>query len=222
MATEKPSVPKNPDEGEPFISKEDRPDLTIDLNKKAGELTVRDLKTLLGGGGSTSVIKQVIEKPLIFDKIPHKEPKEIKDVKDHKEPKDHADEKIQKDQKDHKEPKDHKDTKDTKDHKDTKDQADTKAQKDHKDPKEHKDEKDHKDPKEAKDHKELVDNKGRSLLEKTPIKDSLEKLPEIVKEPGEASSPPVPTTGLEELIQRLTGLEREVNDLKSKGPGPSK
>jgi hypothetical protein len=202
---------------QPFISQQERPDLTIDLNKKIGDLTVRELQTLLGGGASPDKLKELAkEKEDLIDKIPTKD---RKDNKDHKDPKDHKD---QKDNKDHKDPKDPKDTKDNKDSKDSKDQKDQKD-KDPKDPKDPKDNKDHKDPKEHKDEKDAKDRKENKegLLEKVPHKDQLEKLPEIGgKGTSEGTSKPNPVPGLEDLIRRVSGLEKEVQDLKGSGRGP--
>ena len=178
-------------------------------------MTVRDLQTLLGLGGSSpaKAHEKMLSKEGGKDIKEPKEVKDSKDSKDHKEPKDTKDNKDTKDPKDHKDPKDTKDNKDNKDSKDTKDNKDTK---DHKEPKDHKETKDHKD---IKDH---ISEKGE-LIDKTH-KDSSEKLPEFVKgspdapisggSPDAASPAPV---GLEALIERLTGLEKEVKELKGKG-----
>jgi hypothetical protein len=118
----KEQSPKGQQGGQPFVSGESRPDLTVDLNQKVGDLSVRDLASILGTGAGD--LPKPLKEPL---KEPFKERKDIKDIKDHKEPKDH------KDQKDHKDAKDHKDPKDHKDHKDPKDQKDQKEHKEHKD-----------------------------------------------------------------------------------------
>lgn len=226
MGPEKSHEPKKHEAPDPFISKEDRPDLTIDLNKKLGELTVRELKTLLGGGSSSPAKSKeaLVEKGELIDKIPTKDTKDIRDNKIHKEPKDTKDNKDSKDPKDQKEPKD---TKDNKDNKDPKDSKDNKDNKDHKDGKDHKDaadNKSHKDPKEAKDAKDVRDIKGE-LIDKVH-KDSLETLPQSALDPsgaqgsvGGSSNVPPPPTSLESLIERLTGLEKEVKHLRGTGDG---
>jgi hypothetical protein len=226
MEPERPKDPQKPGGPQPFISQEQRPDLTIDLNRKVGDLTVRDLQTLLGSGASPKLKELAKEKEDLLDKIPTKDttkdPKDRKDIKDHKEPKDHKD---QKDQKDHKDPKDPKDQKDTKDPKDTKDQKDQKDHKDPKDPKEQKDNKDHKDPKEHKDTKDHKDHKDikEGALDKVPHKDQLEKLPESPVKANEGSPNSGSTPGgLEDLIQRVSGLEKEVQELKGAGRAPGR
>jgi ABC-type Zn2+ transport system substrate-binding protein/surface adhesin len=119
------SKEKEPKE-QPFVSDESRPDLTVDLNQKVGELSVRDLASILGAGSQSAIkVKEVKEIKDIF-----KERKDAKDAKDHKDPKEHKDQKDHKDTKDHKDPKDQKDHKDPKDHKDHKDQKDRKDIKD--------------------------------------------------------------------------------------------
>jgi hypothetical protein len=98
MEPEKTPPSKKPDGPDPFITKAERPDLTVDLNAKVGDLTVRDLQSLLGAGGASPAKlpeKFVIEKPDFPDKLPTKDHKDVKDNKDHKEPKDHADQKVQ-------------------------------------------------------------------------------------------------------------------------------
>jgi hypothetical protein len=200
---------------QPFVGQEQRPDLTINMEGKVGELTVRDLVSVLGGEAATSAKlpdKQVVKE--IKEPVKEaKEPKDAKDVKDHKEPKDHKD---QKEQKDHKEPKDHKDQKEQKDHKDTKDQKDQKEQKDHKDPKEPKDTKDAKDakePKDTKDHKDLKDRKENIKDHKEPK----EPVDLVAKAPGEAG--PAAGSGgseIDALIKRVSGLEQSVQDLQKR------
>ena len=66
MEPEKTPQPKKSDGPDPFITKAERPDLTVNLNTKVGDLTVRDLQTLLGGGGaSPAKLKEfLIEKPI--------------------------------------------------------------------------------------------------------------------------------------------------------------
>ena len=203
MAAESPKDPKKPDVPEPFIGKEERPDLTIDLNKKVGDLTVRDLQTLLGSGSSATVkqaLKEtVIDKSPITDKVFKDTTKDNKDLKDTK------------DNKDQKDTKDHKDPKDTKDHKDPKDTKDHKDPKDTKDHKDNKDQKDWKDKDKDKDHKEIVKD---VLIEKLPIKENLEKIPDGPTGPGPEDPGAIP--GLEDIIRRLTGLEKDVAEIKGK------
>ena len=110
---------------EPFIANEDRPELSLDMDGKVGDLTVRELATILGFEPAVDVIKEG-----------KSETKEHKDSKDNKDSKDHQEQKQQKDAKDQK---------DSKDHKDQKDQKDTKDQKEQKDTKDHKERKDNKD-----------------------------------------------------------------------------
>src|SRR6516162_7167474 len=174
---------------EPFISSEERPDLTVDLNARVGDLTVRQLSEILGGSGSSAKLKEL--------------PQSAKDIKEPiKEPfKEHKDIKDRVDSKAHKDPKDHKDQKDSKDHKDPKDHKDQKDQKDPKDHKDQKDNKDHKDPKDPKDHKDFKDRK-ETLIDKTAIdKNPPDKLPEVTQS-GEGA--PGAPAGLDELIQRIT------------------
>jgi len=103
----------------PFIPDEDRPDLTVDLESKVGDLTVRDLAAILGLDPLADVIKD--HKERAKDTKDSKDKKDSKDQPDQKQQKDQKDVKDQKDQKDHKEEKDYKEQKDTKDHKDHKD-----------------------------------------------------------------------------------------------------
>src|ERR1700704_2193775 len=92
---------------QPFVEQEQRPDLTIDMEGKVGDLKVRDLMSIVGASAAAG--QKLKEAPATaIDKQTAKEPKDAKDIKDHKEPKDHKD---QKDQKDHKDPKDQKDQK---------------------------------------------------------------------------------------------------------------
>jgi hypothetical protein len=191
----------------PRVGQEDRPDLTINPEgKPAGE--PRDLGAILGSTPSAAAKAKELPATAV-DKVALKDTlkdslKEHKDLKDNKE------------QKDHKEPKDHKDTKDQKDHKDPKDSKD---QKDQKDPKEHKDQKDtkdHKDPKEHKDHKDLKDHK--EFLKE--IKESHKELTDVVTKPSVEVGPgPVeslPPDELTQLIGRVSGLEKTVEEMKNK------
>src|SRR5262245_38425856 len=74
MEPEKPKQPQQPQGPQPFIPREDRPDLTIDLNQKVGDLTVRDLQTLLGGGAAPEKLKELAkEKEALSDKLPIKD-----------------------------------------------------------------------------------------------------------------------------------------------------
>ena len=201
---------------EPFISKEERPNLNINLEGRVGDLTVRELATILGTEAATG--QKLKELPATaLDKVPIKETqkdvKDRKDVKEHKDQKEPKDRKDQKDTKDHKDPKEQKDQKDQKEHKDHKDQKDTKDQKDHKDPKETKDQKDHKDPKEhkdLKDHKELKEG----LKEVKEVKEGVAELPTSKTEPETGPGPVTGGTELDSLIQRISGLEQSVNELK--------
>jgi hypothetical protein len=189
---------------EPFINPEERPDLTVDLNARVGDLTVRQLSEILGSTSSAAKLK---EAPAAKEpKEQAKEPKELKDhkdVKDHKDPKEHKD---QKDNKDHKDPKDQKDQKDQKEPKDHKDQKDNKDQKDPKDPKDPKDQKDHKDPKEHKDHKDIKDRKEGLADKLPPDKVPPDKLPESQPTEGAGAA----ASGLEDIIKRVAHLEQEV------------
>ena len=195
---------------EPFIPEDQRPDLTIDMNQRVGDLTVRDLASILGSGAT----QQPKLKEITLDKAPikdaakeiFKENKDRKDAKEHKEPKDH---------KDQKDTKDHKDPKDQKDHKDQKDPKEQKDPKDQKDPKEHKDQKDHKDPKEHKDQKDLKDHKElkEGLIEKPPQKEVFEKITDQgTIDPG---GPVEQQTTLQDIVQRLSGLEADLQQVKT-------
>src|SRR5215470_2230166 len=128
---------------EPFIDPSKRPDLTIDLESRVGDLTVRQLSEILGQTGAAAKVP----KDLLKEKELPSAAKEGKDpLKEHKDPKD---------------TKDHKDPKDQKDQKDPKEQKDLKDQKDHKN--EHKEQKDFKDIKDH--HKEDVIDKTAALPE---------------------------------------------------------
>ena len=91
---------------EPFIDGGSRPDLTVDMNAKVGDMTVRQLSDILGSSALQKAKegqeKQVVEKQVI--------------------------EKFQKEHPEKVLVKDHKDTKDTKDHKDGKENKDNKGQ----------------------------------------------------------------------------------------------
>lgn len=207
---------------EPFIAQDQRPDLTIDMNQKVGDLTVRDLSAILGpGAGQQAKLKEAtLDKSLIKDafKEAFKEQKDRKDTKEHKDPKEHKD---QKDNKDNKDPKDQKDQKDTKDHKDQKDPKEQKDPKDQKDPKEQKDQKDHKDPKEHKDTKDTKDHKDakEGLLEKPPHKEVFEKIqPDKITDnipQGDPGDPVIQQNTLEGVIQRVSGLESDMQQVKT-------
>src|SRR5262245_53193866 len=109
---------------EPFIASDDRPDLTLDLERNVVDLTVRELDSIIGVDPVMDVIKD------------HKDQsKDHKDSKDAKDSKDQTDHKQQKDAKDQKDSKDHKEQKDQKEQKDEKEQKDSKDHKDHKDSK---------------------------------------------------------------------------------------
>src|SRR5215831_2006360 len=180
---------------EPFVSSEQRPELTVDVNTRVGDLTVRQLSEILGSASSAAKSKEL---PLTAKDI--KEPvKEDKDIKDHK------------DSKEHKDPKEHKDQKDNKDHKDPKDQKDQKDQKDPKDPKDTKDPKDHKEPKDTKDHKDIKDRKEDLKDHKEP-KEPVDAAPSIRGAEGGATAP----SGLEDIIQRIARLEQDVAGLASR------
>ena len=145
---------------EPFVSSEQRPELTVDVNTRVGDLTVRQLSEILGSASSAAKSKEL---PLTAKDI--KEPvKEDKDIKDHK------------DSKEHKDPKEHKDQKDNKDHKDPKDPKDTK------------DPKDHKEPKDTKDHKDIKDRK-EDLKEHKEPKEPVDAAPSIRGAEGGATAP---------------------------------
>ena len=211
--------PEKPAALDPFITKAERPDLTVVLDTKLGDLTVRDIQELLGGGSSPAISKQFIaDKPDITDKNVAKDVKDIRDNKgnkDHKEPKDTKDGKENKDHKDPKDSKDQKDSKDTKDPKDSKDSKDTKDSKDPKEQNDHKAVKDHKDTKEHKDIKDHKEGKEGFIEKFQP-----ERQPEINRGPSpEATEAAASPSSLEALIERLTGLEKEVRDLKQSGRG---
>lgn len=146
---------------EPFINPEERPDLTVDLNTRVGDLTVRQLSEILGSPSSPAKLKE-----LVAAKEPKDLAKEPKEFKDHK------------DIKDHKDPKEHKDQKDNKDHKDPKD------------PKDPKDQKDHKDPKDTKDHKDIKDRKEGLAEKLPPDKIPPDKIPDVSQgSEGTAAAP---------------------------------
>lgn len=202
---------------EPFIEPGQRPDLTINLDTRVSDLTVRQLSEIFGRAPSVEKSAEPIEKQIIekqtLEKPIVKEPKDIKDAKDHKEPKDHKDQKDTKDQKDPKDIKEQKDAKDQKEQKDTKDTADNKHVK---------------DPKDSKDDKDLKDRKehiiDKQLLEKHPPEVPQTKAPPEGKLAAEGpESGGAPTSGLEAIIARLSDLEKEVADLRKaggkKGPG---
>jgi hypothetical protein len=190
---------------EPFINPEERPDLTVDLNTRVGDLTVRQLSEILGSPSSPAKLKELVaaKEPKDLAKEP-KEFKDHKDIKDHKDPKEQKD---QKDNKDHKDPKDQKDQKDQKDPKDQKDQKDNKDHKDPKDPKDPKDQKDHKDPKETKDHKDIKDRKEGLAEKLPPDKIPPDKLPDVSQ--GIEGTAAVPS-GLDDVIKRIARLEQDV------------
>ena len=207
---------------EPFIDPSKRPDLTIDLDARVGDLTVRQLSDILGQMASPAKIKDVVKdkespssakegKDFLKDHKDHKDSKDHKDHKDHKDPKDPKD---QKDQKDHKDPKDTKDQKDQKDPKDQKDQKDSADQKAHKDPKDQKDSKDQKDHKnENKEHKDIKDIKDHH---KEDVIDKTAPQPESTKGGTAEGSGALSATpsGLADLIHRLSRLEQDVAEMK--------
>jgi len=203
---------------EPLISKEDRPDLTIDLEGKLGNMTVRDLANILGV--DPAQLPKPKELPVTAtDKIPTKEiqkdVKDRKDTKDHKDQKEPKDHKDQKDTKDHKDPKEQKDQKDQKEHKDQKDAKEQKDTKDQKDPKEHKDQKDHKDPKEHKDQKDHKDLKESAKEIKDGFKEVKEPVDVAITNPGpEAGQGPENPSQLDQLVKRISGLEQSMDELK--------
>jgi hypothetical protein len=191
----------------PLVGQEDRPDLTVNTEGKSRS-EPRDLGTILGSSAVSAqklkelpatAIDKVNLKDTLKDAIKeHKDIKDNKEHKDHKEPKDHKDQKDNKDQKDHKDPKD---TKDTKDHKDPKEHKDQKDTKDHKDPKEHKDQKDHKD------HKEFIKENAKELH------DVVTK-PTVEVGPGPVET--LPPDEVSQLINRISGLEKSLEELKTK------
>ena len=132
--------------GQPFVSGESRPDLTVDLNQKVGELSVRDLASILGtGGGAAIKIKEFF-----------KERKDFKDIKEHK------------------------------------------------------------DQKEHKDHKDIKD----ILIEKNPLIEVAKDLTSDTKVTAEnPGDPQIPQEGLQELINRVSGLEAEVANLRGSSGG---
>ncbi len=199
----------------PMVNQADRPDLTVNTEGTAASQP-RDLASILGSSAAaaqklkeapaTAVEKQSLKETSKDAVKDHKDSKDTKDTKDHKEPKDHKDSKDNKDQKDHKDPKEHKDQKDQKDPKEHKDQKD---QKDHKDPKEHKDQKD------LKDHKETIKEIKDGPKE---IKETAKDIHDVVTKP-EVEVGPTPEGNPNEvgqLINRVSGLEQSVEDLKKK------
>ncbi|MBV9391877.1 MAG: hypothetical protein JOY96_08300 [Verrucomicrobia bacterium] len=198
---------------EPFIDPSQRPDLSIDLDSRVGEITVRQLSEILSRPPSSAIVKQVSEKQIVKENSLEKLPKEPKDIKDSKEHKDPKEEKDQKDTKDHKDPKDISDQKNVKD---PKEQKDSKDSKDHKDPKDPKEQKDAKDHKEQKDQKDFPDRKEH-IHDKVALTPIESKATEPAERP---EAGPVETSGLQDLIQRLSHLEQEVADLK-KGSKPA-
>jgi hypothetical protein len=191
----------------PLVGQEDRPDLTVNTEGKTGS-EPRDLGTILGSGAATA--QKLKELPATaIDKVSLKDT--LKDaIKDHKDIKDN------KEQKDHKEPKDHKDQKDQKDTKDHKDPKDTKDQKDQKDPKEHKDQKDQKDHKEQKDHKDLKDHKEILKEIKEHGKEFIDAVAKADPEVGPGPVESLPPDEVSQLINRISGLEKTVEELKNK------
>lgn len=191
----------------PLVGQEDRPDLTVNTEGTAGNQP-RDLGTILGSAGSPALKAKELPSTAV-DKAALKDT--VKDAT-----KEHKDLKDNKEQKDHKEPKDHKDTKDQKDHKDPKD---TKDQKDQKDPKEHKDQKDtkdHKDPKEHKDQKDLKDHKEIAKEIKEHSKEIPDTVAKATVETGPGPVESIPPDDLSQLISRISGLEKSVEELKRK------
>jgi hypothetical protein len=189
----------------PLIGEQDRPDLTVEVERKVGDLTVRELATILGvdleielqeGGGKT------------------KDQKDRKDRKDRKDGKDNKDQKDQKDPKDQKDQKDNKDQKDPKDQKDSKDQKDEKDTKDIRDgirtPKQDKDQKDHKESKEFIDGTRTPkpDKDQKDQKDLTDVKQGEPK-------GADAGQRSVQDLGdLDQLIKRVSGLEQAVEELK--------
>jgi hypothetical protein len=177
-----------------MVGQEDRPDLTVNTEGAPGS-SPRNLETILGSSTVSAQknveTKQVVEKQALKE-VGKDTIKDNKDSKDHKDPKEQKD---QKDTKDHKDPKDQKDQKDQKDPKEQKDQKDTK---DHKDPKEHKDQKD------VKDHKEVIKEHLKEVA-KEAIAETLPQTP-VIPDPA--------PDDLTNLINRVSGLEKAVADLK--------
>jgi hypothetical protein len=194
----------------PLVGQEDRPDLTVNTEGKSGS-EHRDLGTILGSGSNPAKLKELPASAI--DKVALKEvSKDV--IKEHKELKDN------KEQKDHKEPKDHKDQKDAKDQKEHKDPKDSKDQKDQKDPKEHKDQKDtkdHKDPKEHKDQKDLKDHKEIAKEIKEHAKEQIIDTPQkpVAENPG-GPVETLPQDEVTKLVQRVSGLERSMEEMKKK------
>ena len=190
---------------EPFIDGGSRPDLTVDLNAKVGDLSVRQLSDILGNSAPQK-LKQ-------FAKDGIKDFKEI--------------EKFHKDQPDKFLFKEHKDGKDTADHKankDHKEAVDGKANKDHKesvDGKGHKDSKDHKDHKEI--HKEQFKEKDQ-IVDKIVVFEQKAISSEVFKNDKELAESGIPVNpgdpavnpaqGIDQLIQRVSGLEQQVATLQ--------
>jgi hypothetical protein len=201
----------------PMVGQADRPDLTVNAEGAAASQP-RDLASILGSTASAAQnLKQTptgVEKPALKETLKdaikdHKDSKDSKDQKDHKEPKDHKDTKDNKDQKDQKDPKEHKDQKD---HKDPKEHKDQKDQKEQKDPKEHKDQKD------LKDHKETIKEIKDGPKEIKEIKETAKDITDVVTKPvGEVGPiPEVPTGDVSQMINRISGLEQAVEELKKK------
>ena len=199
---------------EPFIGGESRPDLTVDMDAKVGDMTVRQLADILGRSAPQKAKevqeKQVFEKQIIKEQV--KEHPDKIPVKEHKDSKDNADNKATKD---------HKEAADTKANKDHKEAGDTKNAKDSKDNKEHKDhikeiQKDHKDTikDNIKDHiKELVLEKNQVIEQKALASEVLKGEKELV-EGNVPTNPGDPAQGIDQLIQRVTGLEQQVAALQ--------
>lgn len=185
---------------EPFIDPQSRPDLTVNLDSRVGDLSARQLSDILGTSSASA--KPLAEKNAvkeIKDTVDHKaQGKEILDNKHHKEQKDHKDQKEQKDTKDHKE---QKDTKDTKDHKE---QVDHKAQKDHKDQKDG-----IKDG--LKDHgKEFLKEIEKQIKEVKENDEGKTVGGEGKFDEGQGGINQVSQPGIDELVQRVSGLEQQV------------
>ena len=202
---------------EPFIGGESRPDLTVDMNAKVGDMTVRQLSDILGSSAPRKAKevqeKQVFEKQIIKEQAKESIKEPVKEfVKDHKDGKDN---------KDHKDTKDTKDTKDNKEHKEQKDGKDGKDNKEHKDLKDHiKDgHKDHKDT--IKDGikdsiKDRVQDKNQ-LIEQKAIASEVLKNEKELAEGNIPTDPGDPAQGIDQLIQRVTGLEQQVAALQQGG-----
>jgi len=196
----------------PLVGQADRPDLTVNAEGGAASQP-RDLASVIGSTAAAaqklkevpaSAVDKAIIKETLKDAVKdHKDSKDTKDQKDHKEPKDHKDQKDNKDQKDHKDPKEHKDQKDQKDPKEHKDTKDTK---DHKDPKEHKDQKD------LKDHKEIVKEVVKD------VKEINKDIHDVVAKPQfeGGPNPELPGDEVNQLVNRVSGLEQTAEDVKKK------